>query len=447
MTVAFLTAACMTQEVAPNTSYVLVTGRRLPYLYAISLDAALSPANNGTPNAIIARNKVALDRLDGRLLGDSANLAISEDGNTAYIVNHHGGIDNSEFTQHGGRGQIAVMDVNEIIKPENDRTANALRQHIDSGAFGAVGILLLPDMFVIGNAENHLTEDGGNRITFVDRRTGSLRGTVELALGSPGFACPDYPVPFVSPHGPPASLAVLSPHRQWGCFPDTNGLALGRGRDGNSYVFTANGGTNDVSVIDLRRALQGDRRAEIHRIPTQTGPWGITATPDGRHIIAASRESQQSGFEGNTISIIDVDRARTGTKDAEVARVLVGTDDPNEQTRPFIPSVTLDGREVIVPNFRGNSVSIVNLEMALAGGADAEVARIPLTRSDGLPARPKGSAVTSDGRYVVISGGPSTPPFSRELGYVYVIDLQSRGVVATVTGVGNDPYNLAVVDK
>jgi DNA-binding beta-propeller fold protein YncE len=130
-----------------------------------------------------------------------------------------------------------------------------------------------------------------------------------------------------------------------------------------------------------------------------------------------------------------------------VARVLVGTDDPNEQTRPFIPSVTLDGREVIVPNFRGNSVSIVNLEMALAGGADAEVARIPLTRSDGLPARPKGSAVTSDGRYVVISGGPSTPPFSRELGYVYVIDLQSRGVVATVTGVGNDPYNLAVVDK
>ena len=139
MTVAFLTAACMTQEVAPNTSYVLVTGRRLPYLYAISLDAALSPANNGTPNAIIARNKVAL-------LGDSANLAISEDGNTAYIVNHHGGIDNSEFTQHGGRGQIAVMDVNEIIKPENDRTANALRQHIDSGAFGAVGILLLPDI-------------------------------------------------------------------------------------------------------------------------------------------------------------------------------------------------------------------------------------------------------------------------------------------------------------
>ena len=49
--------------------------------------------------------------------------------------------------------------------------------------------------------------------------------------------------------------------------------------------------------------------------------------------------------------------------------------------------------------------------------------------------------------HVVISGGPSTPPFSRELGYVYVIDLQSRGVVATVTGVGNDPYNLAVVDK
>jgi DNA-binding beta-propeller fold protein YncE len=447
MLMTFLAVACVTQVVPTKNTYILATGRRLPYLYAIPLDEALDPANNNTPNAIISRNKVSLDHLDGRLLGDPANLTITEDGNTAYIVNHHGGIDNAEFTQHGGRGQIAVMDIAEIIKPENDRTANALRQHIDSGAFGAVGVLLVPDMFIISNAESYLSEDGGNRITFVDRRTGSLRGAVELALGAPGFACPDYPVPFASPHGPPANLAVLSPHPSWGCFPDTNGLALGRGSDGNSYLFAANGGTTDVSVIDLKLALAGDRRAEIHRIPTQTGPWGITATPDGRHIIAASRESQQVAFEGNTISIIDVDRARAGAKDAEVARVLVGTDDPNEQTRPFIPSVTLDGREVIVPNFRGNSVSIVNLEMALAGNPDAEVARIPLTRTDGRPARPKGSAVTSDGRYVVISGGPATPPFTQELGYVYVIDLRSRSVVATVTGVGNDPYNLAVVDR
>jgi len=30
---------------------------------------------------------------------------------------------------------------------------------------------------------------------------------------------------------------------------------------------------------------------------------------------------------------------------------------------------------------------------------------------------------------------------------VWVIDLRSHQVVATVTGVGNDPYGLAIVEK
>jgi hypothetical protein len=94
-----------------------------------------------------------------------------------------------------------------------------------------------------------------------------------------------------------------------------------------------------------------------------------------------------------------------------------------------------------------NSVSVVSLELALAGDPDAEVARIPLTRADGRPARPKGSAVTSDGRYALISGGPGVQPFSQEVGYVYIIDLESRTVVGTVTGVGNDPYGLTAVRK
>ena len=438
---------CGAQEAVDQGTYILATGRRLPYLYAISFDDALDPANNNTPNAIVGRSKVALDRLDGQLLGDPANLIVSEDGGTVYVVNHHGSIDNAEFSQHGGRGQIAVLDVDEILDPRNDGTANALRRHLDSGAFGALGVLLLPDMLIIANAENNLTEDGGNRVTFVDRRTGSLRGTVELALGSPGFDCADYPVPYSSPYGPPRNLAVLSPDPSWGCFPDPNGLALGRASDGSAYVFSANGGTNDVSVIDLARALAGDRRAEIHRVPTQVGPWGITATPDGRHIIVANGGSQRERLSGNTISIIDVDRASGGAGDAEVARILVGTNDSQEQTHPLIPSVTPNGREVIVPNSRANNVSIVNLELALAGDPAAEVARIPLVRADGRPARPKGSAITSDGRYAVISAGPSARPFSQELGHVYVIDLQSRSVVGAVTGVGNDPYGLAVVDR
>jgi YVTN family beta-propeller protein len=439
----------LAQDVLADNTFLLVTGRRDPRIYAIELEEALKPKNNNTPVAIVSRSKVALDRLDGRPLGDPANIVISEDRKTAYVVNHHGSIDNAEFLQHGGRGNISVMTIQKMIKKQNDDTAEALERHIDSGHFGSVGLMLLPDMFIIGNAESHLTEDGGNRITFVDRRTGSLRGEVELALGNPGFACPDFPVPFVSPHGPPSPVPLLSPDAGWGCFPDTNGITLGRGSDGKQYLFTANGGTNDVSVIDLEKALAGDKTPEIIRVPTQIGPWGIVTSPNGQWIVAANRESQQVAFEGNTISIIDVDLARVSAANAEVSRVRVGTDDPDVQTRPFIPSFTPDGREIVVPNFRANNVSIVDLALALAGDPGAEVARIPLTRpadADGTvrPARPKGSAVTSDGRYAVISGGPRTD-FAPS-GTVWIIDLRTRTVVATVTGVGNDPYGLAVIE-
>ena len=430
-------------------TYILATGRRDPRMYAIDLEKALRPENQNTSGAVVSRSKPALDALDGRPLGDSANLAISEDGKTAYVVNHHGAIDNAEFQQHGGRGNLAVMNIQKMTDPRLDNTAAALERTIDTGWFGAVGIVLLPELFVLSAAESHLTEDGGNRITFVDRRTGSLRGMAELKLGS-GPHCPvapTFPVPFVSPSGPPSPVALLSPDPSWGCYPDTNGLAVGRGSNGKSYLFGANGGTDDVSVIDLELALAGDRTPEIARIPTQIGPWGIVATPSGKHIIAANRESQRVAFEGNTISIIDVDLARTGAPGAEVRRVLVGTSDPAVQTRPFIPSVTPDGKEIIVPNFRANNVSIVDLARALAGDPGAEVARIPLVRPadpDGVvrPARPKGSAVTADGRYAVISAGPRTT--FEPSGIVYVIDLRTRSVVGTVTGVGNDPYGLAV---
>ena len=101
-----------------------------------------------------------------------------------------------------------------------------------------------------------------------------------------------------------------------------------------------------------------------------------------------------------------------------------------------------------MPNFRANNVSIVDLARALKH-EPAEVARIPLIRppeADGqvLPARPKGSAVTSDGRYAVISGGQRTT--FEPSGTVWIIDLRTRTVVATVTGVGNDPYGLALVE-
>ena len=118
-----LGAATGAQDAVGKRRYILAAGRRLPYIYVISLDAALDPANDRTSKAIVGRSKVATEALDGRLLGDPANLVVSEDGRTVYVVNHHGAIDNAAFRQHGGRGQIAELDIDELLAPRNDGTA------------------------------------------------------------------------------------------------------------------------------------------------------------------------------------------------------------------------------------------------------------------------------------------------------------------------------------
>jgi hypothetical protein len=164
-------------------------------------------------------------------------------------------------------------------------------------------------------------------------------------------------------------------------------------------------------------ALDGEPVVEVApRIPVQAGPFGIKASPNGKLIAVTARERADIDFEGNTISIIDVDLARVGSPNAEVARVQVGTKDPNGQTRPFTLAWTPDGREIVVANYRSNNVSIVDVKRALARDAKAEVARIPVVRppeADGtiLPGNPK-----RDGNYCkrAIRGGVRGAPARSE---------------------------------
>ena len=446
---AFLVSLTAVDAALAAEKYILATGRRDPRIYAIDFDAALSPRNNNTPNAIVNRSKVLPDRLDGIPIGDPANIVLSEDKKIAYVVNHLGAINNAEFLQHGGRGVVSVMDVDKMIDSRFDDTDGALEQSFDSGYFGAVGLLLLPDMLVVAHSENWLTEDGSNRITFIDRETGSFRGQIQMPLGQPAHPCPNYPVPFVSPTANPV-VPLLAPDPNWGCWPNPEFLALGLGSDGKTYLFSGNSGTYDVSVMDFQSALAGVPVVEIApRIPVQVGPFGIQASPNRKLIAVTARERADITFLGNTISIIDVDRARTGASNAELARVQVGTDDPNGQTRPFTLVWTPDGREIIVANYQANNVSVVDVSRALAHDPHAEIARIPVTRppeSDGtvLPGNPKGTAITADGQYLVVSGGPRLAPTEPPSGTVWIINLRSFAVVATVTGIGNDPYGLTI---
>jgi DNA-binding beta-propeller fold protein YncE len=449
----FLLSTLVVADIATAKDlFILATGRRDPRIYAIDFAAALKPQNNNTPNAIISRSKVLPDRLDGTPIGDPANIVLSEDQKTAYVINHHGAVNNAEFLQHGGRGSVSVMTVNTMLKRGSDNTDHALEQSYDSGYFGAVGLLVLPEVLLVSHSENWLTEDGSNRISLIDRETGGRRGQIEMALGHPPHPCPNFPVPFVSPTPPPV-VPFLSPDPGFGCWPNPEFLALGNGSDGKAYLFSGNAGTNDVSVMDLQQAIAGVPVVEVApRIPVQAGPFGIKASPNGKLIAVTARERADIDFEGNTISIIDVDLARAGNPNAEVARVRVGTSDPNGQTRPFTLAWTPDGREIIVANYRSNNVSIVNVQLALAHSAQAEVARIPVVRPadpDGVvrPGNPKGTAITSDGHYAVVSGGPRLAATAPPSGTVWLIDLRTRAVVAAVTGVGNDPYGLTLVER
>src|SRR4051812_3589881 len=444
--------AAISLDTAIADPFLLVTGRRDPRIYAIDLAAALKPENNNTPNAIVARTLVAPRRLDGVMLGDPANVVLSADQKTAYVMNHHGAIANAEFLQHGARANIAVMDTAKMIDRASDNTEAALLKVFDGGWFGGVGLLVLPNVLIASASENWLGEDGSNRISIIDQKTGGLVNQIEMALQGKGVRqlnpnCAAYPVPFASPNPPPA-YAHSTPSPLFGCFPDPEFLALGKGSDGKTYLFSGNAGTDDVAVMDLEQALQGKKLVEVApRIPVQSGPFGIAASPDGKFIAVTARESGREEFEGNSISIIDVDKARQGAPGAEAARIQVGTDDAKAQGRPFTVSWSPDGQQIAVANFSLNNVSIVDLKKALAKDKDAEIARIALTRADGVPGRPKGTAFTPDGRYLVVSGGPNTVKASaaNATGAVFLIDVAGKKLAATVTGVGIDPYGVAIL--
>jgi DNA-binding beta-propeller fold protein YncE len=460
--------------------FALVAGRRDPRVIVIDLDRALDPANNGTPNAVISRVRVTPDVdtnsdsiPDAPASGLPSNLVIPPNGRVAFVVNHAGNATPAAVNtfQHGHLGTVAVLNLRKALDPSNNNTANAIDALIPTGFWGPVGLGLTNDgkFALVTNSESNGKEDGAREVSVIDLNQGAHVGTVLLGFGNggkipqdPGKSCADL-------IANPALLQQSLPHKNFGCFPASNGLGISRRHGG--FAFAANGGTNDVSVIDVDRALAGDPAAEVARIPVERGPWGLAVGPGGRLIAVTNRESAEGDLstvgvgtivgteEGNLISIIDVERAIAGAANAEIARVQVGIDDATKSSRPFSLAFTPDGRHLVVANFRTNNVSIVDVRKAIAGGlsggTSAEVARIPLIKPGVGAPRPRGVAVTPDGRYAVVAGGQQFTSgiplgaygvFCEEVtaaencGALWVIDLQSHTVVATVTGVGNEPY-------
>jgi YVTN family beta-propeller protein len=156
-----------------------------------------------------------------------------------------------------------------------------------------------------------------------------------------------------------------------------------------------------VSILDLRL---GER---IGTIATGKRPRGVVFDRQGTRAYVTDEL-------GATVTVID---ARE--------HVVLGTipiGDPS--ARPMGLRVTPDGRQLVVSNGRGGTVSIVSL-------SEARVTRTVA----GVTARPWGLDVTPDGRRALVACGPSND--------VAVIDLASGAVIRRVPA-GRSPWGVAI---
>ncbi|SEF94147.1 WD40-like Beta Propeller Repeat [Bosea lathyri] len=410
--------------------YFLASGRWDNVVLVIDLEKAIDPANDGTAKAVVNRLRVTPDiEVDGKTVissGQPITIAIAPDYKRAYAINHSGRTrpEAAAAFQHGHAGTVTVIDLKKALDPASNNTLAAVEGYIETGGFGPTGFAITADgkHAALAHAEREGDEDGGRHISIVDLATNKVIQRIEQAYGKPGFPCPPDPVPH------------RAPDPKFGCFPDTNGVTISP--LGGGTIFGANGGTDDISVISLQKAIAGAAGAEVARIPVQAGGFGISTSPDGKLVAHASRENAQTDTPGNTVSIIDVEKALSDPAKAEVARVLVGTDDKSVPTRPFVAAFLPDGKRILSTHFRSNNIDFIDVEKAIAG-QPATIKRVELKTPGGEPSRPRGIAITPDGKYAAITGAPKGKPNSS---VIWIVDLASYEVKGRVTEIGNESY-------
>ena len=221
-------------------------------------------------------------------------------------------------------------------------------------------------------------------------------------------------------------------------------------------LYVGNLGASFVSVIDVPLATVageipvGPDRALAARSVGEDAYQGIinvTATPDGRLGFAAYGE-------GDSMAVIDLVQGRT------LKTLTLGD-------TPWRAYASGDGRYMIVPNNGDETVSVVSTasldEIArLPGAADMtgvntgwfdslafvisrgddkvlviDLATMSAAGEIALPGTPETGVATPDGTrlYVALS----------DAGKVAVIDMRARSVVATIDGVGEEPWGAHMV--
>jgi DNA-binding beta-propeller fold protein YncE len=382
-------------------TYAFVAGRWESTLTIIDVDAALAGKDaivgrlpTSMSGACALPVSIEIDRVRGRI----------------FVVNHGGRATPDAVARmpHGHAGTIAVLDLERALAGRTD----ALISEIDAGGHGAVACALTPDgnHLLVTLAEGAGTEDGGCAIAVFDAETLELKTRCLMAH-----------------YG--AASQTPSPDISFGAFPNPNGIAIAKQA---GLVFTANGGSNDVSVLRLDALVAGEADAEIGRINVPSGPFGLSIDPKERYLVTADREDARTGQLGNTVSLIELSSADTPAE-ASVISAHVGT-------RPFVPVFSPDGRKIYVTCQATGTLSEVDADAALLKNPAAE-RHLTLVHPAGAPASPRGLAISTDGSLLAVSGGAKSGPAT---GVVWFISAENFAVRASVTGAGNEPYLIAM---
>lgn len=387
---------------------IVVSGRWDDDIVLVDPARALDPANFGSDRAVLAHIRTTpeiptpLGIVRGS--GQPVGMTFSPDRRFAYVVNHSGSADPAATArfQHGYRGTIAIVDLERRL----------LVDLIETGTAGPVGSVLLPDgrTLAVTSAEATGFEDGGCVVTLIDTIERRVLLHVPLATGG-GAPC-----------------AHPAPHSGFGGFPCPNGIAFTPRFGG--LILTANGGTDDVSLILLDRALAGNE-AEIGRVRVGTGPFGIAISPDGRQAAIANRDCARTGTIGRTVSIVDIAASLDGHANA-VREIHVTPEGHPEPPRPFAVAYTPDGT-LLVTCFAAGSLAVLD-------PGDGGVRRhIPLPSDANRPPCPRGIAILRGGPLCAIAGGGRGQARS---GQTWIVDYCTGAVTGHVIGTGNEPYLL-----
>jgi YVTN family beta-propeller protein len=170
---------------------------------------------------------------------------------------------------------------------------------------------------------------------------------------------------------------------------------------GEQKLYTANIGSNDVSVIDLTAA---PRAIGVKKIPVVKGPEGIDLAPDGSELWVASR------VENGGISVID-------PASGSVTKTIATTTKVANRVK-----FTLDGKRVLVSDPAGNAVLVY----------DAATKELLTTIT--MAAGPSGIQLAPDGKRAFVACANAKR--------VLVIDLETLAIAASID-VGNTPDGLA----